>query len=285
MFVIVSVFNALCLTQAVVVSPLEDYLFYFGGEANFSFQDLFTSSQAMQDWEFQEKLKQRVCAVGTADWKELLLPEERKRREEHLQLDVQDVALAKALPGDPSCYDLESSLARPRRAIGEQKLFTLISHGTLWNEQLQRPMMLEECLGVHTVATPSNPPGHRAFLLDELPVPLDVMACVREQIVDPATVKSCIGNGWHIATMTSWIMFVLASVEFRKGDSVPQPLTPPPVKRQKLSSSPCSIGNVDSPTTTEPDNESQTSSNELGSPWQHGTTCICGTANAVIELD
>ena len=268
-----------------MASPLEDFLLYFGGQADFSFHDLFSSGQAMQDWEFEETAKHRVCPVDSTDWKDLLLPEERKRREMHLHQNARDVELAKALPDDPSCFDLESSLARPRRSFGDRKLFCFISHGKLWNEQLQRPMLLEEWLGAHTVATPSNPPNHGVFLLDELPVPLDVMACLREKIVDASTVKSCVGNGWHISTMTAWIMFVLASVEFRQGDRVPQPLTPPPCKKQKVSTSPCSIENVDSPTTTEPDDDSQTSSDQFGSPWRHGTTCTCGTANTVIELD
>jgi hypothetical protein len=214
--------------------------------------------------------------------------------------------LAKAMEGYPCVFDLEVTLGcRSRRSVGSNwgsSLFTLVSHGKIWHEQLQRPMTLEEWLGAHLIPTWNNPPGHHwngPHHADSLPVPCDYMKLVNTGQVLPSTLKSAVGNGWHIGILTSWIMFVMASVEFGQNYvrlvQNPCPQTPPAKRRKQWASPPQDNAENDlgdAPSTEAPQQTSSGSphtqldspSRSTASPWLQGTTTAL-FFKELIEID
>lgn len=291
--------------EAVVVRPLEDFLKYFGGECRYNFNTLFSSQDAAVDEEFERACVGRVMPVGSDDWLDTLLPSERARREEYLCQIERDIALAKGMEGDPSVFDLEVTPGtRSRRSVGSHmgaNLFTMTSHGNIWHEHFQRSMTLEEWLGAHVVPTPTNPPRDLSLgpqAPDALPVPCDYMHLVRTGMLHPNTLKSAVGNGWHIGCLTSWIMFILASVEFGHTTLPPSMksavLTPPRKKRRQYASpqemkaeemDEASDGTGSTLAPQQTCRASPSTDSDSSSPWLQGTSSACFFSKQPIEIE
>ena len=52
----------------------------------------------------------------------------------------------------------------------------------------------------------------------------DYMKLVDDGDLSANDVKNMVGNGWHVGSIGSWLMFVLSAVEFHEGLSMPKPL-------------------------------------------------------------
>ena len=214
-----SVFVTVCallkFLEARIAEPLEDFPLIYGATADFTFHDLFQGSERAERVELEQSLAARVAPVDSELWHDTLLPLEKGRRLGYLEWNMRDIDEARALPGDPSVFDLENNPdSRPRRVHGSEPgtpMFCLVSHGTLWNEKLGRPMLLEEWLETHMVPYSDCTPQWWGRSLD---VPCDFLGLVESQDIRPGTLKSAIGNGWHIGLLSAWIMHVLSSTEF-----------------------------------------------------------------------
>ena len=276
---LVTLFNK---DEARIAEPLDDYEDIFEAEAMFTFHELFNGSVLQHDIELASTLKRRVAPVDSRDWLDTLLPLERERRENYLLQNDRDVELAKAVDGDPSVFDLENNpLTRPRRVFGSEHstpMFCLVSHGTLWNERLMRPMLLEEWLGCHMVPTFMC---HASRGAPSLQLPCDFLALVEDGGIKASTLKSAVGNGWHIGVLASWVMFVLSSVEFKYDEEEEWPYgdmskslelsVPAPAPQTPFSTPPRKKMKTESDASSELGSAAFDSSSS-GSPWLSDTT-------------
>ena len=154
-------------------------------------------------------------------WDDVVLPDEKNRRSGYLMKALDNIVRAKNSPEDVVVADLEQAPGgRPRFKQGHAvDLFAMLSHGTVWNFLLQRPLLLVEWLHLHLVATAQVPSD------GSIPMICDYIGLVDEGKLKPCHIKGGVGNGWHHGSVGSWVMFVLASVEFTSGDPVPRPVS------------------------------------------------------------
>ena len=116
-------------------------------------------------------------------------------------------------------------------SVGGEALFTLVGHGQLWHSHRERPLLAAEWLSAHAVPLPEY-----ASIIGEGHVfPCDFMSLLYSGRLKIGDIHSLVGNGWHIGSLGSWLMFLLASTELEGlVAAVPRSLSTTP-KRRKVS--------------------------------------------------
>ena len=134
-------------------------------------------------------------------FKDLLLPSHRERLAGYEQ----------KFPG--MLYDLEQDpFKRPRvhrMQLGDDcsnagTLGSLVSHGTLYNSVLERPMAWSEWLRAH------------CFLPEptvDFPQPVNFIEMLKQGHLTPSDIRSLVGNSWHLGIFGAYIMWTLAHLE------------------------------------------------------------------------
>ena len=166
--------------------------------------------------EFNRLAEKRVMPVSDdIPFHEVLPPFARARLKGYKKKKQKAVDEAKMLEEDSMACDLERGYARPGVSYGKKSLMTLVSHGTIWHDQINRCLVPEEWLSAHCVPTLGMPCG-------SVPVCADYMRLVRDGCIGAHHLRSMVGNGWHIGSVGSWLMYVLAVVEFGVVIQVPR---------------------------------------------------------------
>ena len=209
---------------------METFYDHVGAEAKFGFTDFWCASPEWSAMERKEVHKHRVTPVCDLDelrYVDLLLPSVEDRLDDYRAKLEEDLRLAKVAGDDVACFELEQNpKKRPRiwyehRATGSKTgtghLSTMLSHGTVWNEELERWLLAVESACCHGYAVE---PDHIAQFV----TPLRWDELLQSSIVTCSQLKSMIGNGWHLMSVLKWIMFLLASIEPRDHGTIDSPL-------------------------------------------------------------
>ena len=162
---------------------------------------------------------QGVNSESDYDWTEMITMYQRDRLPDYHTFIRKMVAEARVQETDMHMFDLDQNCPMGYKGSTSEDnprpLRTLISHGTIWNTHLKRPLLASEWLVAHGV------PGVQGKFGPEGPV--DLVGMMASGQVTPGQMKSMVGNGWHLPTIGSWLMWVLASTK-KYTQSVP--LTP-----------------------------------------------------------
>jgi hypothetical protein len=206
------------------VEPMEDFLFYFGRECSesLSLSDFFCGGSASQDLEQMIMRRKRearakgrqerqarqgfddsvdndsvVISGQQSSWEATLAPNQKL----HL-------SLFREHGFDPQrIWDLDHNpIKRPRTSRKSGVIQTLTSHGTLWCEELLRPLSALETVMAHAIPVWPHLCGGQES-------PVDWEKLVANGSLPPLKLKQMVGKGWHVQAMGSFIMFLLSSVE------------------------------------------------------------------------
>ena len=195
---------------------------YFGRTTSLSFDDLFMDNMAVEQQEFDmvaSKVVMPVSDEGT--WFDTLPVSLRKRKDAYEEEFQQKVRDANALATWAWAADLERGMSRSALCCGDEALFTLVGHGLIWHSQRQRPLLAAEWLSAHGV--PLREYSH--IIGADHVFPCDFMSLVSSGQLALRDIRSLVGNGWHIGSVGSWLMFMLASTELQPMMTVPRPIT------------------------------------------------------------
>ena len=134
-------------------------------------------------------------AVMNLEKYETLLDEERKGPRLH--------------SGLRAMFDLEQNPGFRKRVtldLPGETLMTLVSHGTLWKSDVQRPLTTLELALVQ--GFPSLPVSDKRMLWSP-------RSLLQDGRLSPRVFQSMMGNAWHVPTAGSLFMFFLSCVESR----------------------------------------------------------------------
>ena len=125
-------------------------------------------------------------------------------------------------------------------------------------------------------------------------LPCDFLGLIDDGEVTASTLKSAVGNGWHIGVLASWVMFVLSSVEFKYDEEEEWPYgdmseslelkVPAPAPQTPVSTPPRKKMKTDSDSSSELGSAAFNSSSE-GSPWLSDTTTSVIQSRAPIVVE
>ena len=89
-----------------------------------------------------------------------------------------------------------------------EQLMTFISHGTIFHNAHQRPLLAMEHLLAHGIMPSQS-------LMDEYghKCPVDFWSMLRHGVLSPSHIKSMSGNMWHIPVFGTYIMYLLSALE------------------------------------------------------------------------
>ena len=240
--------------RVVVVEDVGHYLNMSTRSCEMSWEDSFLDDDFTElselDCIARAKRRGRVLPVDTSEltFRDTLLPSQLDRAQLYMELfgpetmlvDVDHNPAKRARKLHPDIYSRNHI-----DASGSVKhmLPCLISHFTMLNNKLERPLLAYEALGVHGV--PSSDVMQCEFK-DSFPV--DIMGLMANDIVSYNNVKSMVGNGWHLASQGTWLLLWLASIELRHTlDVFDHPFY------EISSDSDCADDDLESPNETGPD--------------------------------
>ena len=205
--------------RTVVVEDIEAALSRSMRSVDMPWPELWLQDDALQCAELEmiaaDPRRSRALPVDKSDlsWEDTLLPSQLTRKASY-----NDVF------GSPlSVYDLDHDPKKRPRKVCDDKISTrgvrtlsgdpvqlfpcLISHFSMWNPNLQRPLCLHEALGLHGLPT-QGCEFQNMF-------PVDILSLVQQKIVTYNEGKSMTGNGWHLPTQGLWLVLWLSSIELR----------------------------------------------------------------------
>ena len=152
-------------------------------------------------------MAQGVDSDVQINWEKTLTPHQRNRLWDY-ELHVKSmVRRGTVAPDRMHMYDLDQNCPIGYKgsttAEDPGPLRTLISHGTIWNSFLQRPLLACEWAVAH---------GYPQTAYGPKP-PVDLFSMMRRGDLSPQQLKSMVGNGWHLPSIGAWVMWLLASVK------------------------------------------------------------------------
>ena len=150
-------------------------------------------------------------AVEDESWYDMITPALRARllsyRQKLHMCDGRYVAT-----GLDVAMDLDHNPARGKVAMESRgrpsQLFTFISHGCIWHESHQRPLLCTEFLLGHGVV-----PSEKLQMEYGIPEPVDFWDMLQHGSLSASNIRSCAGNMWHIPTFGMYIMYILSQIE------------------------------------------------------------------------
>ena len=209
--------------KACICEPLENYLVYFARSCQISSSELWCHEvDAEKEFErMGQSMALPVSFTEELDFCDVLPVYQRDRLGVYREQFQEHVAQARCLPSDHAVYDLERGSARPAQVYGGAPLFTLVSHGTLWHDTHMRPLTaLEWCMAHGIVADPAVCGPGVEQVADYLPL-------LESNELSRRALKDMVGNGWHVGSVGSWLMFLLGAVEFSSATRAPRYVNPP----------------------------------------------------------
>ena len=195
--------------KCFLIADPRDFVATFGRQPVASAEILWWADSNDQSIEFptQGSAALEVNEDAVFDWSDTLTWFQRDRLLDYQQYTRRLVAQAKVLETDTHIYDLDQNCPIGYKgatsAEDPRPLKTLISHGTIWNSRLRRPLLASEWLVAHGV------PGVQGRFGPEGPV--DMIGMMASGEISPLQMKSMVGNGWHLPSVGSWLMWILAS--------------------------------------------------------------------------
>ena len=207
------------ILEVVLTKSIDDLLERFGMDQRLCFSDLWCLADTVyESFEKQLWLNRHIAAGGAVDDEEwsALLPENMMARLRKYRCNIQLHQDARNVPYDSEewAVDLDHNPKRGKTAHEDRshpsQLFTFISHGTIWHESHQRPLLsMEHLLGHCIMPTKAlqDTYQHKA--------PMDFWDMMMHGVVSPAQVRSMSGNMWHVSVFGMYIMYLLATIELR----------------------------------------------------------------------
>ena len=201
-----------CINQerCYFISDPRKFVEIFGRELVASPEILWWADAGFQSVEAHDLGSRAIVVDGEPEfhWHDALTVYQRDRLLDYEAYTRRLVAEGKVKALDMHMYDLDQNCPIGYKgstsAENPRPLKTLISHGTIWNSHLRRPLLACEWLVAHVV------PGVQGHFGPDGPV--DMIGLMAAGEVSPAQVRSMVGNGWHLAAVGSWMMWLLASV-------------------------------------------------------------------------
>ena len=195
---------------------MADLVGEMGREPVLPFSCFWAGPPEAEEHELLATLEQRVAPVDEElTWWHAFWPSQQERHKLYEKITGAEHHTA----GDGTvkyAYDLDQKPTRRPRiscTVGEGKelglLMTLVSHGVITMDG--KPLLTVDWMGVHGYVFP--PYG-------ENPFSKAILDLLYHNAIKYSSVKSMVGNGWHLPSMGLLYMKLLSAIEMRKKEKV-----------------------------------------------------------------